>query len=604
MTDIIMIPLSKLVESEDNVRRSDRRGGVSQIAASIEAVGLLQSLVVRTADKGKYAVIAGGRRLRALKLLAKAGSIAKNERIPCRIVSAASAIEMSLAENVVRCGLSSADEIVATAQLAADGLGVETIAARFGVSPMHVARRLKLARVSPRLIEALRREEINLDQLAALAFSDDHAAQDAAFFDAPEWARSPERLKAQVTQAHVPETDKLARFVGVETYEAEGGAIVSDLFAEDDDTRWLCDRGLLTSLAEAKLGPIADAVRAEGWVWVEIAIDGLAWEKFPERVRERRRELSEQEHAEREQLYVRLDETEDEDETQAIEAALDGLAQPVWDPAEFALAGAIVTIGHDGAPKIERGLVKLEDVKPLRALRRGSAQHSATEARQTPALPAKLMDELMAHKTLALRNELARQPDLALRLLVFTLASEAFAGSRESCLGVRVETVDVARSITRTESQAASALQATLDARKAILPEDAQALWDFTGGDQQDLLALLAELVAPSLDLRPAPNAHGPHATIGEIVADAAGLDMRLYWSATPESFFEHVRKPVIVDALIEAKPTLDRAKLLTMPKSELVSRAKRIFKDRAWLPEPLRTHSHASAPALAIAAE
>lgn len=605
MTDIIMIPLSKLIESEDNVRRSDRRGGVSQIAASIEAVGLLQSLVVRTADKGKYAVIAGGRRLRALKLLAKAGSIAKNEPIPCRIVSASSAIEMSLAENVVRCELSSADEIIATAQLAADGLGVETIAARFGVSPMHVARRLKLARVSPRLIEALRREEIDLDQLAALAFSDDHAAQETAFFDAPQWARSPERLKAQVTQAHVPETDKLARFVGVETYEAAGGAVVSDLFAEDDDTRWLCDRGLLTSLAEAKLGPIADAVRGEGWAWVEIAVDGLAWEKFPERVRERRRELSEEERAERERLYARLDETEDEAETHAIEGALDALAQPFWDPGEFALAGAMVTIGHDGAAKIERGLVRIEDLKALRALRRGSARDPANahEARQAPKLPAKLMDELMAHKTLALRNELARQPDLALRLLVFTLASDAFAGSRESCLGVRAETADVARSITRVESQAASAFQATLDIRKATFPEDAQALWDFTGGDRQDVLALLAVLVAPSLDLR-AVNTHGPHAIIGEIVAEAAGLDMHQYWSATPESFFEHVRKPVIVDALIEAKPTLDRAKLLTMPKAELLSRAKRIFKDSAWLPEPLRARAPVPSPALAIAAE
>ncbi|MEQ1617649.1 MAG: hypothetical protein ABL883_04810 [Terricaulis sp.] len=64
------------------------------------------------------------------------------------------------------------------------------------------------------------------------------------------------------------------------------------------------------------------------------------------------------------------------------------------------------------------------------------------------------------------------------------------------------------------------------------------------------------------------------------------------------------MRKPVIVDALLEAKPTLDRAKLLTMPKSELVSRAKRIFKDSPWLPEPLRTHSASSPTPQAIAAE
>jgi ParB family chromosome partitioning protein len=250
----------------------------------------------------------------------------------------------------------------------------------------------------------------------------------------------------------------------------------------------------------------------------------------------------------------------------------------------------------------------VEDVKRLRSLRRGTVQHKAEshEPQQTPALPAKLMDELMAHKTLALRAELARQPDLALRLLVFTLASEALAGWRNSCLGVRVEHVDVSRSITRCESPAANEFQGTFDSSKAALPEDAQELWDFTGGDQHSLLALLAVLIAPSLDLRAVSKPHGgaSQPNIGEIVAAAAGLDMSQYWSARPESFFEHVRRPVIVEALLEAKPTLDRAKLLTMPKSELTARAERIFKDRSWLPEPLRTHSALSAPAVAIAAE
>ena len=608
MSDIIMISLSKLIDCQDNVRRTNKKGGIAGLATSIQSHGLLASLVVREADKGKYAVIAGGRRLRALRHLAKAKLIDSKAPIPCRIVSGDNATELSLAENSNRIDTPPADEILAFSKLAEGGEGPESIAARFGVSPMHVARRLKLARVSPRLIKALRKEEITLDQLMALAFSDDHAAQEAAFFDAPDWARTPERLKAQVRQAHVPETNKLARFVGLDAYEADGGAIVSDLFAEDDDTRWLCDRDLLTSLAEAKLSPIAEEVRAEGWAWVEIALDGLAWEKFPERVREHRRELSEEERAERERLYARLDETEDEAETQSIEAALDALAHPFWDVGELALAGAIITLGHDGAAKIERGLVKVEDVKRLKALRRGSAQQPA-EGRlspQTAPLPANLMDELLAHKTLALRAELAKQPDLALRLLVFTLAADAISGWRPSCLGVRVEQVDVSRCISRCESPAASAFETTLDAWKATLPQDQHALWAFTGGDQERLLSLLAVLIAPGLDLRIASNAHGsgPQATIGEIVAEAAGLDMSKYWSATPESFFTHVRKPVIVDALLEAKPTLDRAKLLSMPKAELVARAKRIFKDSAWLPEPLRTHSASSPTPQAIAAE
>ena len=618
MSDVTMIPLSKLIESEDNVRRTNRKNGIAELSASIHSHGLLTSLVVREGDKGKFAVVAGGRRLRALRYLAKAKLIERNAPIPCRIISEGNATELSLAENSNRLDTPPADEILAFAKLAEDGDGPEAIAGRFGVSPLHVARRLKLARVSSRLIEALRKDEINLDQLAALAFTDDHAAQETAFFDGPEWTRTPERLKAQVTQAHVPETDKLVRFVGIEAYQAEGGAVVSDLFveADDDSIIWLADRDLLTRLAEAKLTPIVNEVRGEGWTWVEIAIDGVAWTQFPERVRERLRELSAEETLEQERLYAKLDETEDEAEIEKIEAAIDALASSGWLPAEVALAGAIITLAHDGAPKVERGLVRADDVKALKALRRKLASpddqdgedNGASVATAAPRsrIPAKLVEELLAHKTLALRAELAAKPDLALRLLVFTLACDAIEPPwrKSSCLNVRVEDIDVSRSIVRCESRAPDTYSAELESWKSTLPVDPEALWAFMHGDQETLLKLLAVLIAPGIDLRTTPNGDQSSFRIGDVMAAAIGLDMSAWWSATPESLFEHVRKDVIVDAMIEVKPTLDRAKLEKMPKAEIVSRAKRIFKGSSWLPEPLRTHSSPLAPVTAIAAE
>ena len=66
------LPLSKLVSSPDNVRKTDRLSGIEQLAASIEAHGLLQNLQVKLNDK----VSAGGRRLAALKLMAKQKKIA------------------------------------------------------------------------------------------------------------------------------------------------------------------------------------------------------------------------------------------------------------------------------------------------------------------------------------------------------------------------------------------------------------------------------------------------------------------------------------------------------------------------------------------------
>lgn len=612
MTNIVMIPLSKLVEDKDNVRKTNRRDGIGELAASILAQGLLQSLVVKETSGGKYAVSAGGRRLRALRLLAKNGDIEKSMPIACTIVPAEKAAEASLAENVVRSNMHPADEIEAFARLCDAGEGPEAIGARFGVGGVHVARRLKLARVSPKLLAAFRNDELDLDQLSALAFSDDHTAQEAAFYGAPDWARTPERLKAQLAQAHVPETDKLARFIGVDAYIAAGGVLASDLFAEDDETRWLSNRDLLVRLAEAKLSHTAGEVRGEGWSWVEIAIDGPAWSKFPERVREQRRALTAEEQAEQTRLYEALDATEDDGEIERIETAIDALAPAAWSQNEVKLSGAVISLNHAGDIRIDRGLVRIEEVKALKALRRQSAKsdHETNAdgddaAGRAPAssagLPAKLVDELMAHKTLALRAELASQPDLALRCVVFALAANAMGTSGSlSLIRVRVEEADVARSIQRSDSPAPAAYSVLLDAWRERLPGDAEALWRFiSDASTPMLLDLLAVLVAPAIELKA-----GRAEALSDALGAAAGLDMRKWWTATVDGFFDHVRKDVVIAAIAEATPSVDRAKLDKATKKDVLARVKRAFKGKAWLPLPLRANAQHVAEPAAVAAD
>ncbi|MBK8544994.1 MAG: ParB N-terminal domain-containing protein [Caulobacteraceae bacterium] len=82
MSDIQHIPLNKLVESEDNVRRTERKRDIDALAASIAAHGLLQNLTVTERDAGKYAVVAGARRHAALKLLVRQGERAKDWPVP------------------------------------------------------------------------------------------------------------------------------------------------------------------------------------------------------------------------------------------------------------------------------------------------------------------------------------------------------------------------------------------------------------------------------------------------------------------------------------------------------------------------------------------
>jgi len=102
--NLILVPLSGLLprRSKRNARKSARMS-IPELAASISRVGLLQNLIVILAADGEhYEVVAGDRRLTALKLLAKKKRIAADYEVPCLVVADASARTVSLAENVLR----------------------------------------------------------------------------------------------------------------------------------------------------------------------------------------------------------------------------------------------------------------------------------------------------------------------------------------------------------------------------------------------------------------------------------------------------------------------------------------------------------------------
>jgi ParB family transcriptional regulator, chromosome partitioning protein len=111
MTDTISIPPNKLLAWEGNVRKTNTDKSIDELAASIFAHGLLQSLVVRKDKRGKYAVAAGRRRLLALESIIESVSMKAQTPIPCPILDdEADATEISLAENVQREAMHPADE--------------------------------------------------------------------------------------------------------------------------------------------------------------------------------------------------------------------------------------------------------------------------------------------------------------------------------------------------------------------------------------------------------------------------------------------------------------------------------------------------------------
>ena len=365
--NIHMIPLNTLVPSPANVRKTGNRIGIDELAASIAAHGLLQNLQVRPAEDGRYQVVAGARRLAALKLLAKRKEVAKDVAVGCNVLDAVDDVEISLAENEGRVAMHPADQFEAFRDLVDRGRSAEEVAARFGVTVLLVTQRLKLAAVSPRLMKLYRDEGLTLEQLMAFTVADDHAAQEAAWFDAPDYDRSPRGIRRRLTEGQVSASDRRAVFAGLDAYRDAGGHIVTDLFQSEDEG-YLADAVLLDRLCTARLEREAEAIRAEGWKWVEImpeasyeALRGYGRQHGkPEPLPAKQAKALAKVEAARDRLAAKEELTDAEaEELEALDGEAAALAEaPVaWSERQKKRCGAVVSIGYEGELEITRGLI-------------------------------------------------------------------------------------------------------------------------------------------------------------------------------------------------------------------------------------------------------
>ena len=325
------VPLSHLVLGRDNVRRTNPLIDIPVLAALIKSQGVLQRLLVRDNGDGKYRVVDGKRRRAAIKLLLQSGDWPKGQVIPVKVLSAEhNDTEVGLAANMSRVEMHPADTFEAFRRRVEDeGVTPEVIAARFGYSVSTVRGFLKLANVSPRLMRDFKKDEVTLDQMKALAITDDHKRQEAVFYDTPEHLRQPRTLRRLLMEGRLGVGDRFVRFVGIEAYEQAGGAVTRDLFGEDGDL-YIEDAALMRKLATAKLEEEAARLRQQGWKWVEVRPDITAADL---------------------RAYRRV--------TRA-----DHGFDPTSRTAKM-YAGAIVGIDGDGILLVAPGLLKPEDAKAL-----------------------------------------------------------------------------------------------------------------------------------------------------------------------------------------------------------------------------------------------
>ncbi len=617
-TAIQEIPLSKLIASSANVRRTGRSNSIGELAASIEAHGLLQNLTVRPVLNGKkkpeaFEVIAGGRRLAALKVLAKRKSLPANAVIPCHILVEGIAEEISLAENALQCPMHPADQYEAFAKLHDEhGMSAEDIAARFGVTPAVVKQRLKLGAVSPKLMKVYRSGDLNLDQLTAFAITDDHKKQERVWSELPSFKRDREDILHALSEGQVRSDDRRAVFVGAKAYEAAGGMIVRDLF-DAEGGGFFADAELLNRLAREKLQGFADTVSAEGWklVVTEPEFDhGMMVEMrriYPEAVK-----LSKNERKQLRKLQTRYDalcgkyDSEDMPEKIAaqcerLERAIEALDKQAFGVTDFAVAGAIVTLSHDGEVRVERGLVRSEDEPNKKSNKADKKNTQGEQADGKAALSERLVADLTAHRTAGLRNELAQNSGMAIIAAVHALAAATFfSGSGDvSCLQITPRSVSLATHAQGVEEGPASRQIAERhEAWAKRLPREPATLWNFIHGlSDSERLCLLAHCVSLTVN---AVHASGHRSTEAsdhaDILARGLALDMTAYWQPTAENYFGRVAKERIIEAVHEGVTEAAAKNIAGMKKQPMAETAAKLLAGKGWLPALLRLGANASA--------
>jgi ParB family transcriptional regulator, chromosome partitioning protein len=394
-----------------------------------------------------------------------------------------------------------------------------------------------------------------------------------------------------------------------------------DLF-QHDDGGWLQDPALLDQLVIGKLQAKAETLHPEGWKWITVSAD------FPyghtaglRRLTGETVDLTEKEsaslaalkaeHDALEEQYSQTGEMPDEAHQRLgeIETAMAAFEdRPVhYDPAEIARAGIFVSIDGEGALRIERGFVRPEDEAPVESSdgdaseapeAAGAVQRAVITIDGAPTGPEtdkpeeddtirplsdRLVTELTAHRTLALRDALANEPTVAFQAVLHALCLSAFYRfASTTCLEITAKHSGFsAQAPGLAETASAEAIEARHEHWAKQLPETptdvCDALTEFDGDSQTALFAhcatLTVNVVKEPWNGRPGAFAHGDQ------LARAVNLDMAVAgWRPTVDNYLGRVPKPRILEAVREAKGEQSALLIDHLKRADMAKEAERLL--------------------------
>tara|TARA_R110001592_G_scaffold343029_1_gene633167 strand:- start:4827 stop:6707 length:1881 start_codon:yes stop_codon:yes gene_type:complete len=566
-----MITLSKLQVSAKNVRKTaPDKDADTRLMASIASQGVLQNLVVVPEGKGKFGVVAGGRRLRALQALAKKSVVGANCEVPCLVKGKDSDItEISLAENVGQETMHPADTYVAYSEMVAQGVSIEDIAAKFGVTAKVVRKRLKLGLVAPKLLDEYRSGKLDLDCIMSFTVSDDQERQLACYKELSGSHIYARAIKNWLMGEAVSVRNGIGAFVGKAAYINHGGVLTEDLFEE---TVYLSDTALVCELAQAKLERAAKKLEREqgGWMWIDTTlerretIDGLTklhaeHVGVPEALDNEIESLGKQIMG-WEDLYYDDELAEGFDDEESFSAAIEAAQQKAEalddkrdeylqvTAEQQAYSGCVVTFDHTGKLEIITGIARKKDIpKKTTTTDNTEGEGAQVSDKAKAGLTRALISDLGNYRQQATKAALLRDPAAAADVLHYTLCMQVVAGTGMRWMGRNLQDASftvVESKTTREDTGEGRAFDELTKAREA-LPLEWAAIEDagerfaaFRKLNKKAKDKLVAYCTVQTLNIGVRGNSEEQDALIEQLDVDFAG-----YWRPTKDNYFGRLTK-------------------------------------------------------------
>lgn len=641
---LIHLSLTQLHLSEKNVRKTPNDAAHTEMCASLLHHGLQQNLVVVPDTEQQYAVVAGGRRLKALQALYDQDQLVPNIgegwMIPCQIASASEATELSLVENTIRIAMHPADQFEAWRLLIEEGKTTADVATRFGVAEQLVRQRLKLGKVSATLMQAYRDGQMDLEDLMAFTLCDDEARQLSVWEQVKDAHHlSPHQIRRLLTDGAVAGNSKLAKFVGEEAYQQAGGLITRDLFQE---ACYFENAALLESLALGKLNSKAAELRAQ-WSFVDARLDAehtvmrgyTALETSIIGAPVGMKESFEAKIARYEALENGTYNDEDADEEalqqeyEALEAELEELKEQIqpyldYTPEQKQASGCFLWIHHDGSLQIRGGMQRMTSHRSSSDISEHSnvaletevdmqgddtVSHGVSDAGD---YSQSLKEDLGIYRTQMLQAAIADDFASAFDVMTYTLCIKQLRDTHSymaSPLSISMETFRTATSLKDADSTLSgkklAEQQAALSLDFLRLADDTARFKTFCALPEAEKQKLFAYVAAQSVQGGLAGRMH----PVLEMVATRLNIQAHLLWRPEESCFFKRIKKPQLLTLITEVIGGNWCSKVADQTKRQIASWLGRVFAgDNAatsgmdaaaleriaqWMPERMGYNTH-----------